>query len=245
MAGVGLSVLVETVQSVLPGRVHDLVDVGANTAGTALGIALIALSRAVRRGMTSGGGGGRRSCAALVAVPMLVGGLASCTLTPHAGPTAGPAVSSAAGSVLTVQDGFIAEGDSVSPFADIPAITNLDPALRAALQDAAGQAAESGVEMHVSSGWRSAAYQQSLLDAAVVRYGSAAVAGQYVLSPERSAHVRGRAVDVGPTDAMSWLAQHGADVGLCQIYANEMWHFELATAPGGRCPEQLPSANAG
>ena len=28
-----------------------------------------------------------------------------------------------------------------------------------------------------------------------------------------------------PTDADDWLIQHGSDYGLCQTYANEMWHF--------------------
>jgi D-alanyl-D-alanine carboxypeptidase len=63
-----------------------------------------------------------------------------------------------------------------------------------------------------------------------------------VNTPELSAHVTGDAVDIGPTDADSWLSQHGADYGLCQIYANEMWHFELATEPGGTCPAQLPDS---
>ena len=57
-------------------------------------------------------------------------------------------------------------------------------------------------------------------------------------TPELSRHVTGDAVDIGYTDADSWLSQHGARYGLCQIYANEMWHFELATDPGGVCPEQ-------
>jgi D-alanyl-D-alanine carboxypeptidase len=48
--------------------------------------------------------------------------------------------------------------------------------------------------------------------------------------------VTGDAVDIGPTDADSWLQQHGDRYGLCQTYANEMWHFELATEPGGTCP---------
>ena len=57
-----------------------------------------------------------------------------------------------------------------------------------------------------------------------------------MLTPDESAHVTGDAVDVGPTDAMYWLARHGSDHGLCQTYANEIWHFELAVEPGGRCP---------
>jgi LAS superfamily LD-carboxypeptidase LdcB len=76
----------------------------------------------------------------------------------------------------------------------------------------------------------------------VIEYGSAEAAGEFVLSPEQSRHVSGEAVDIGRTDANSWLSQHGADYGLCQTYANEMWHFELATEPGGECPAQLPNA---
>ena len=26
----------------------------------------------------------------------------------------------------------------------------------------------------------------------------------------------------------------------CQVFANERWHFELATTAGGRCPPMLP-----
>jgi hypothetical protein len=51
--------------------------------------------------------------------------------------------------------------------------------------------------------------------------------------------VTGDAVDIGPTDADDWLIQHGSTYGLCQIFANELWHFELATTPGGDCPALL------
>ena len=37
----------------------------------------------------------------------------------------------------------------------------------------------------------------------------------------------GDAVDLGPAAARSWLAEHGARYGLCRVYANEPWHFEL------------------
>jgi hypothetical protein len=75
-----------------------------------------------------------------------------------------------------------------------------------------------------------------------VRYGSETVARRYVSTPEKSAHVSGRAVDVAPTDAAYWLIQHGRDYGLCQIYANEVWHFELA---GPDCPAPLTDASSG
>jgi hypothetical protein len=50
-----------------------------------------------------------------------------------------------------------------------------------------------------------------------------------VATPKTSAHVSGDAVDVGPSRAAAWLSEHGAAYGLCQIYANEPWHYELRT----------------
>ncbi|MCZ4555988.1 M15 family metallopeptidase [Rhodococcus maanshanensis] len=127
----------------------------------------------------------------------------------------------------------------------VPALARLDPALLVALQAAAADAQASGVKMHVTSGWRSAAYQQRLFDEAVVEYGSTSEAAKWVHSPSRSKHVSGQAVDIGPTNADDWLIRHGGDYGLCQTYANEMWHFELATTPGGQCPPQLNNASDG
>jgi hypothetical protein len=48
-----------------------------------------------------------------------------------------------------------------------------------------------------------------------------------VATAETSAHVSGDAVDIGPADATVWLSRHGAEYGLCQIYRNEPWHYEL------------------
>ena len=44
---------------------------------------------------------------------------------------------------------------------------------------------------------------------------------------ETSPHVSGDAVDIGPPSAAAWLSEHGAAHGLCQIYSNEPWHYEL------------------
>lgn len=143
------------------------------------------------------------------------------------------------------ESGYIATGASVSVFADHPAVTRLDPALRTAVRRAAVAARGDGITLRLNSGWRSAAYQQRLLDEAIARYGNERLAREYVNTPERSTHVQGRAVDIGPTDADSWLSQHGADYGLCQTYANEIWHFELATERGGSCPAQRGDASAG
>ena len=147
---------------------------------------------------------------------------------------------------LTPADGYIADGEGLSPFAtDYPAVGNLAPELLAAVQHASTDAARDGVDLIITSGWRSVRYQQSLLDAAIAHYGSEAEARRWVNTPEKSTHVTGQAVDIGPTAAARWLRQHGNRYGLCQIYANEMWHYELATEPGGICPRPIADASAG
>ena len=118
----------------------------------------------------------------------------------------------------------------------------LDSLLLSAIQQAAVTPAADGVWMTVTSGRRSTAFQQQLLDDAVATYGTTAAARQYVQTPERSKHVHGQAVDIGGVDADQWLITNGARFGLCQIYANEIWHFELATDSTGVCPALLPSA---
>jgi hypothetical protein len=84
-----------------------------------------------------------------------------------------------------------------------------------------------GVEFFVDSGWRSPEYQERLLQQAVLKYGSEEEASRWVATPNTSAHVSGEAVDIGPSDAAAWLSEHGASYGLCQIYSNEPWHYEL------------------
>lgn len=142
-----------------------------------------------------------------------------------------PGVSSSPGADESGRvDGFL------SVDADHAALRRLDPELLAAVRAAARGAAEDDVDLRVSSGWRSRGYQQDLLDRAVETYGSRREARRWVETPDGSAHTRGDAVDVGPTDAAYWLAQHGAAYGLCQTYANEIWHFELRAAQDDRCP---------
>ena len=122
-------------------------------------------------------------------------------------------------------------------------IRRLDPDLRAALTRATYDARAEGVTLVVNSGWRSRAHQQRLFDEAVAKYGSEAEARRYVSTPDGSAHVTGDAIDIGPTDAADWLSRHGSAYGLCQMFANEIWHYELATTPGGECPEMLPDSS--
>jgi len=123
-------------------------------------------------------------------------------------------------------DGAVLDGTTV--FDDeIRGVANLDPALLGALRQAATDAADDGVEFVVDSGWRSPEYQEKLLHEAVLKYGSEQEAARWVTTPSRSAHVSGDAVDIGPSGAAAWLSEHGAEYGLCQIYGNELWHYEL------------------
>jgi D-alanyl-D-alanine carboxypeptidase len=123
-------------------------------------------------------------------------------------------------------DGAVPDGATV--FDDeIPGVANLDPGLLGALRQAATDAANYGVEFFVNSGWRSPEYQEQLLHVAVSKYGSEEEAARWVATPNTSAHVSGDAVDIGPFEATSWLSEHGAEYGLCQIYSNEPWHYEL------------------
>jgi zinc D-Ala-D-Ala carboxypeptidase len=139
-------------------------------------------------------------------------------------------------SAAGIADGRLPDG--VEPFEDhYPALTRLDPALLGALRDAARAAGRDDVTIHVNSGWRAAAYQQRLLDEADTRYGAGGDAARWVAGVGTSPHVSGDAVDVGDADAVTWLSEHGARYGLCQVYANEPWHYELRRHASSRgCP---------
>jgi D-alanyl-D-alanine carboxypeptidase len=143
-----------------------------------------------------------------------------------------PASSASSADGVVVPDGITVDHD------EYPAVSKLDPALLGALRRAAADAANDGVVLHVNSGWRSPEYQEKLLDDAVTEYGSREEAARWVATPTTSAHVSGDAVDIGHAEATAWLSEHGAAYSLCQIYANEPWHYELrphAVASG--CPE--------
>ncbi len=137
------------------------------------------------------------------------------------------------GLATTEDDGAVTEEDGALPDRvtvlddEYPGLSNLDPDLLVALREAARDAADDGIELYVNSGWRSPEYQDQLLREAVVEYGSQKEAARWVATADTSAHVSGDAVDIGSIDATAWLSEHGAHYGLCQIYRNESWHFEL------------------
>ena len=140
-------------------------------------------------------------------------------------------------------DGAVPDGVTVFDN-EIPAVANLDPELLEALRRAATDAADDGVEFYVNSGWRSPEYQSQLRRQAVSRYGSEDEAARWVATATASAHVSGDAVDIGHFDATTWLSEHGAEYGLCQIYRNESWHYELRTDAIDRgCPPMYADAS--
>jgi D-alanyl-D-alanine carboxypeptidase len=140
------------------------------------------------------------------------------------------------GGGLGEADGAVPAGTTV--FDDeVPGVAKLDPALLGALRQAAIDAGHDGVTFIVNSGWRSPAYEDQLRREAIAKYGSVQEAARWVATGTTSTHVKGDAVDIGPSGAAAWLSEHGAAYGLCQIYANEPWHYELRPEAGDHgCP---------
>jgi len=169
-------------------------------------------------------------------------GLFACSAVTSSGgldtppPSGTPRGKSGGGSSLPGSaDGKLPSGTSAFD-TDLPGIANLDPKLRTAIQKAELEMKADGIPMQVTTGWRSKKYQIELMNKAIKQYGSREKARKYVADPDESHHVTGHAVDIGPTDADDWLIRKGNKFGLCQTYSNEIWHFELATTPGGDCP---------
>jgi D-alanyl-D-alanine carboxypeptidase len=128
--------------------------------------------------------------------------------------------------VLGEADGAVPDGTTV--FDDeVQGVAKLDHDLLGALRQAATDAADDGVEFFVDSGWRSPEYQDQLLREAISEHGSEEEAARWVATAGTSPHVSGDAVDIERFDATAWLSEHGAEYGLCQIYSNEPWHYEL------------------
>ncbi len=145
------------------------------------------------------------------------------------------AVMTAATAVLGATIG--APNRTVPVAAAAPSSTSgLTPALATAYRQAKAQAQREGVPLWITSGKRSWAEQESMWRDGIATYGSPAAARRWVLPPAESTHVTGRAIDVGPQEGAQWLARKGTRWGLCRTYANEWWHFEVATVPRTPCP---------
>lgn len=136
---------------------------------------------------------------------------------------------------------------TISPVegAEAEELAGLNPELSARFDTASQQASAEGIALTITSGRRTPARQQELIDQALIRYESEAEAHRWVLPPEASAHVNGTAIDVGPTEGAMWLGERQEEFGLCRTYLNEMWHFELTGAIGDPCPQPYEDASHG
>jgi zinc D-Ala-D-Ala carboxypeptidase len=171
-----------------------------------------------------------------IAIGMVVAAAAIIGLVIYQAGTSSVGAIALAGGAITQADGVLPDGVTVFD-SNYPGIANLDPQLLKALRAAAADAATAGIELYVNSGWRSAEYQDELLREAVRRYGSEQEAAKWVATAETSPHVSGDAVDIEPLGASAWLSAHGTRYGLCQIYRNEPWHYELRSeAIANGCP---------
>jgi hypothetical protein len=123
--------------------------------------------------------------------------------------------------------------------------TELHPLLGTRFSVAQSFARADGVELSLTSGFRSLSRQQMLFDREVAIRGSESEAAKWVLPPQFSKHPRGLAIDVNYPDGRDqalWLERNGSRFGLCRVYANEWWHFEGVIAPGGTCPALASNA---
>ncbi|MFI1917696.1 M15 family metallopeptidase [Nocardia sp. NPDC020380] len=182
-------------------------------------------------------GVGRAAVAALLAGAGLVGVTATGT-TAHARPAAAPA---RAITPAVAANGTPAGANTATAIA--AGAEGLDPELAAAYGQAAAEAQSEGVTLSITSGYRTPGEQEWLWEDGIRTYGSAEAARHWVLPPDESTHVTGHAIDVGPRAGAQWLEDNGNRWGLCRMYDNEWWHFELATRPGEGCPARLPDAS--
>lgn len=131
--------------------------------------------------------------------------------------------------------------------ASLTAPKALNETLENRFRTAQASATKEGVNLQITSGYRSIERQRFLFDQAVQKYGSYKAAAKWVAPPEISHHPLGLAIDVNyPNDpkAAKWLEVNGYKFGLCRVFKNEWWHFEGNIAPGWKCPKLLKDARA-
>jgi len=96
-----------------------------------------------------------------------------------------------------------------------------------------------GIIVCLNDGKRSGAQQQAQYDQYLKQYGKQA-ADQLVLTPDKSSHVTGIAIDVQPAAAFRWLQATKGALGLCRTFDNEGWHFEYDVSYFKGCPPRKP-----
>jgi len=94
-------------------------------------------------------------------------------------------------------------------------------------------AKKSGINLGITSGYRSDAYQQKLWANALKKYGSESAARKWVAKPGGSAHRTGKALDISVNGktvqsgsaASKWLKSNATKYGF-NPYEAEAWHWE-------------------
>ena len=90
---------------------------------------------------------------------------------------------------------------------------------------------ESAGAVRLVSGRRSPAEQRVLWSEALVRYGNAEAADDWVARPGTSAHERGLAVDLGGDLGLAGRLIDQLGLPLHRPLGHEPWHFELSESP--------------
>ena len=121
------------------------------------------------------------------------------------------------------------------------AISGLDPRFASSVWDMLQAAEADGLNLRITSAYRSPEVQARLWENALAKYGSEQAARKWVAPPGKSKHNKGVAVDfAGPggllRDANSpeaqWIAANAARFGLDVPMSWEPWQVEMAGARG-------------
>jgi LAS superfamily LD-carboxypeptidase LdcB len=121
----------------------------------------------------------------------------------------------------------------------------IHPILELRVRAAMAAAALEGIDLYITSGFRTIERQNYLFAQEVRLRGSESEAAKWVLPGDYSHHPKGLAVDINYPNGredVKWLELNGFHFGLCRVYQNEWWHFEAATPPGTPCPALAPNA---
>jgi hypothetical protein len=97
------------------------------------------------------------------------------------------------------------------------------PDVASAFDRMAAAASAAGVDLIVSSGFRSNAEQAQLF--------AAHPDPKWVAPPGQSLHRCATELDLGPESAYAWLAANASAFGFVQRYSWEPWHYGLGTGP--------------
>jgi hypothetical protein len=104
------------------------------------------------------------------------------------------------------------------------------PDTAAAFDRMATAARGAGIELSITSGYRSDAEQARLF--------AAHPDPKWVAPPGKSLHRYGTELDLGPPGAYAWLAANAPRFGFVKRYSWEPWHFGLGAHPGSASPAQ-------